>query len=103
MAGLLSCLWGEPNESPRQQGFDLVLEAAAKRAKMFGIQGAKALEQVDQCSINEFVVEESAAQQVNSFALQEGKACGVVQEALRLEGRQRKEVAPRRRSLCAKA
>ena len=80
-----------------------MLITAAKRANRFGIEGANALEQVNQCSINKFVVEEGAAQQVNNFALQEGKACGVVQEALRLEGRQRKEVAPRRRSLCAEA
>ena len=93
MAGMLLCLWGERNEPPRQQGFDQVLKTAAQRADWFGIEGANALEHV----------EESAAKQVNNFALEEGKACGVVQEALRLEGRQRKEVAPRRRSLCAKA
>ena len=80
-----------------------MLKTAAQRANRFGIEGANALEQVNQCSINKFVVEGSAAQQVNNFALQEGQACGVVQGALRLEERQRKEVAPRRRSLCAKA
>ena len=96
MAGMLLCLWGEPNESPGQQGFDLVLKTAAKRANRFGIEGANALEQVNQCSTSKFVVEEGVAQQVKNFALQEGKACGVVQEALRLESRQRNEMAPRR-------
>ena len=81
MAGMLLCLPGSPNES----------------------QVASAFEQVDWCSIVKFVVEGSAFGQVGISALQEGKARCVVQEALRLEEEQRKEVAPRRRSLCAKA
>ena len=93
MAGLLLCLWGEPHE-PQQ---------AAKRANRFGIQGAGAFEQVDRCSINKFVVEDSAFGQVGISTLQEGQAFGVVQESLRLEEEHRKEVAPWRRSLCAKA
>ena len=84
MAGMLLCLWGEPNE-PQQ---------AAKRANRFGIQGAGAFEQVDRCSINKFIVEEAAFGQVGVSALQEGKACGVVQESVRLEEGQRNEVAP---------
>ena len=49
MAGLLSCLWGEPNESHRQQGLGLVLKTDAKQVNQFGI--------------NKFVVEEGTAQQ----------------------------------------
>ena len=104
MAGMLLCLWGKQPESQRQQGFDLVPKTAAKQANRFGIKGASALEQVNQCSSsNKFVVEESAVQHVNNWALQEGKACGVVQEALRLEALQRDEVDARRRALRARA
>ena len=93
MAGML-CACGESQNEPQE---------AAKRANRFGIQGAGAFEQVDRCSINKFVVEDSAFGQVGISALQEGPACGVVQESLRLEEEHRKEVAPWRRSLCAKA
>ena len=97
MAGMLWCLWGKQPESQSPQGFDLV-------PNRFGIKGASALEQVNQCSSsNKFVVEESAVQHVNNWALQEGKASGVVQEALRLEALQRDEVDARRRALRARA
>ena len=61
------CLWGKQPESKRTQGFDLVPRTAAMQANRFGIEGASALEQVNQCSsIHIFVVEESAVQHVNS-------------------------------------
>ena len=101
MAGMLLCMWGKQPESQRPQGFDLVPNSAAMQANRFGIEGASALEQVNQCGISKFVVEEGIAR--HNFAIQEGKACGVVQEALRLEARQRKEVDPRRRALRARA
>ena len=64
---MLWCLWGKQPESQSPQGFDLVPNSAAMQASRFGIEGASALEQVNQCSsINIFVVEESAVQHVNS-------------------------------------
>ena len=66
MAGMLLCMWGKQPESQRPQGFDLVPRTAAMQANRFGIEGASALEQVNQCSsIHIFVVEESAVQHVN--------------------------------------
>ena len=93
MAGMLLCLWGEPHES----------REAAKQARSFGIKRAGAFEQIERCSVNKFVVKERAFGQIGISALQKGTACGVVQESLRSEEEHRKEVAPWRRSLCAKA